>query len=85
MIALENILMFSLLLFPYGTCAVSQKNIKDSFGSSFDSTFKTVKPPNPLSNIPMGLLLIIINLIVVADNKFFNSFKNCRSYQFSMF
>ena len=44
---------------------------------------------NMLENHPLSSQAFIplqkINFIVVVDNKFFNSFKNCRSYQFSMF
>ena len=65
MICSENWTIDSLLLFPYGTWAVSPKNINDSLGSDIDKAFKTVKPPSPLSNIPIGLLFIIIKLVVV--------------------
>ena len=51
---LENLIIESLLLLPYGTCAVSPTYTKDSFGKSFFNSFKTVYPPIPLSKIPIG-------------------------------
>ncbi len=58
--SIENRFMVSLDFVPYGTLAVSPKYTIRSFGRAFIISLTTVSPPTPESNMPMGLLFIVI-------------------------